>query len=515
MGFRDAFFQPQAHVELSDVLVRISSDLSSGNLDSARVLFEQHLLQICLGIGRGSVRSILYQFIDSGADTSGVAHAFLPFFSAETTAFPHKSNARFPAHLAGISQSRFLAFREMFELRLRGDIHGAMNQVHALRPSPKDKTHSLAERAGWELFIAVQSGTTAMLAGQLKQALGYFMAAKMHAIMPSFPFLVREAYVKSALIHATFGDSEEARRLLAKAEQIPLSESWVEELTDAAVGIVQALVEFEDAERSKDTVDAIALQSVGELWPYYLIALQRSYERAGHRESFKLKLQVFETLPLPYLPGNGFSGCVIATVQASLLLVTGDFRTAKSLLDGLDQDFVGVQIMQGYCLLASGKPTNAIAAVSDLSPEATGLRQVELWRLAILASSHMRLEAIDNVLEILGHVLNLPGGVRVVETQHFSPEVRALAIEQLPDWTGKATVASNYIDAVMLQRESFTDRELEILSLLGQNKSRAVMAAELYISVNTLKTHLTTIYKKLNANSKLEALHEMVTRGMM
>jgi LuxR family maltose regulon positive regulatory protein len=54
--------------------------------------------------------------------------------------------------------------------------------------------------------------------------------------------------------------------------------------------------------------------------------------------------------------------------------------------------------------------------------------------------------------------------------------------------------------------EPLSDRELEVLRLLNTELSGPEIAAELVISVNTLKTHLKHIYGKLNARSRYEAI---------
>ena len=58
--------------------------------------------------------------------------------------------------------------------------------------------------------------------------------------------------------------------------------------------------------------------------------------------------------------------------------------------------------------------------------------------------------------------------------------------------------------------ESLTERERELLGYLPTGLSRTEIAASLYVSVNTAKTHLKTIYRKLGVQSR----HEAITRGM-
>ncbi len=64
---------------------------------------------------------------------------------------------------------------------------------------------------------------------------------------------------------------------------------------------------------------------------------------------------------------------------------------------------------------------------------------------------------------------------------------------------GKSTISKNNIDKL-------TCRERQILEVLNISKSNIQLADQLYISENTLKTHLNNIFKKLNVKNRLEAI---------
>lgn len=58
------------------------------------------------------------------------------------------------------------------------------------------------------------------------------------------------------------------------------------------------------------------------------------------------------------------------------------------------------------------------------------------------------------------------------------------------------------------QHNDLTDRENEVLNLLSKGKSYASIAEELFLSINTIKTHVRNIYEKLQVSSKEELMHK-------
>ena len=60
-----------------------------------------------------------------------------------------------------------------------------------------------------------------------------------------------------------------------------------------------------------------------------------------------------------------------------------------------------------------------------------------------------------------------------------------------------------------------TTRENEILQLLGEGMSVAMVAKELYISPSTAKTHMSKLYEKLDASNRTQAVMAAVRLGLL
>ncbi|WP_271175754.1 response regulator transcription factor [Leifsonia poae] len=75
---------------------------------------------------------------------------------------------------------------------------------------------------------------------------------------------------------------------------------------------------------------------------------------------------------------------------------------------------------------------------------------------------------------------------------------RARSVQGL-DWPGR--------------QEGITDRESEILALITQGKSNAAVAELTYLSPNTVKSHIRSIYRKIGADSRTQAVLWGVDHG--
>ena len=63
------------------------------------------------------------------------------------------------------------------------------------------------------------------------------------------------------------------------------------------------------------------------------------------------------------------------------------------------------------------------------------------------------------------------------------------------------------------RHEGLTDREAEVLALITQGKTNAEIAALTYLSPNTVKSYIRTIYRKIHAASRTQAVIWGVNHG--
>ena len=63
--------------------------------------------------------------------------------------------------------------------------------------------------------------------------------------------------------------------------------------------------------------------------------------------------------------------------------------------------------------------------------------------------------------------------------------------------------------------EGLTDRESEILALITQGKNNAEMAALTYLSPNTVKSYIRGLYRKIDVDSRTQAVLWGVRNGFL
>ena len=82
---------------------------------------------------------------------------------------------------------------------------------------------------------------------------------------------------------------------------------------------------------------------------------------------------------------------------------------------------------------------------------------------------------------------------------------------------GETCIPASLVEKVAagLCSESLTGRELNVLELLARGKSNKEIGVSLYISETTVKSHLRSIFRKLNVLSRTEAITVASRRGLI
>lgn len=67
----------------------------------------------------------------------------------------------------------------------------------------------------------------------------------------------------------------------------------------------------------------------------------------------------------------------------------------------------------------------------------------------------------------------------------------------------------------MVEDLGLSNRELEVLELMASGCSNKEIASQLFISPNTVKTHLSSVFEKLSAGKRLQAIDQAKKLGLI
>jgi LuxR family maltose regulon positive regulatory protein len=256
-------------------------------------------------------------------------------------------------------------------------------------------------------------------------------------------------------------------RLQIRSGELGPVQHWVERRdlgSDEAAGVLQETV----AAGTLTLMRVVDFMTVAELClaaerpqkaRAYLSPLLRASEKAGWT-ALTLKLQILDALALHAL-GHGDQAC--QTLQEALAMAEPEGYAAA--------------------FLTEGEPMAAL--LCDCVER--GIAQTYARRLLDLAAS--------------------PGVAKAGQRPRATQETTAVAkitAAQLGRSLGQTPLV-----------EPLTDREQQILRLLTSHLTTTEMAEELFLSVNTVRTHIKHVYAKLDVHSRTEAVVRAQELGLL
>ena len=488
------------------IVRRIETAFSAGDFATAASLVERNVLAAWFGLSTERFGEMVATFQREGVGDSAVLPVMLQVMTPTDELEPPSETSE---------SDPLTAVARSFQLRMQGRHVEAMEAAARGAEVRRVLQPLFDAHAGWGLFEALQYGVTAMLAGDFTAALSALTRAQMHVVVPTLVFLSRDAYVKMAMLHALYGDAERARALLRDAERFSRTEVWAEEHIDVGVAIAASQLPGVSPEKSIQMLDAVQMQAIGEMWPFYFAALHRSLLAAGLLHEAEQRAEAFSAFGLPHVDGQGFAGSIFPLTAVTRALSRGDLSAARREIAKADGSLALTRIIAGLLETLAGRPAEALEAVSGIHDQTGGLRQLELWRYSIAASSHLTLGGREDCYDVLKFALETSGSLTPVELSYFSDEVCAFAKEEVADWPVSDDKQPSYFDIFPAPGSALTPREIEVLGELSRGLSREQIASAQYISVNTLKGHLRSIYRKLGVNSRARAVLEAERRGLI
>ena len=212
----------------------------------------------------------------------------------------------------------------------------------------------------------------------------------------------------------------------------------------------------------------------------------------------------------------------LAHVEVGCRLGVGDLDGALTLARSIPSEDMSAETLARIDL-AAGRPDRALAR---LSSSRSSLPANEIRRFILLACAEMQHGRTLRADEHLCRAFDLgrtEGYIRpfVEEAAQILPLLRVASaarpgpyLTQLMEHAERAVPATAE-DKPGSMLEPLTAREREVLGYLPSHLSVPDIASKIYVSPNTVKSHLKSIYRKMGAASRGDAVTIAVSRGLL
>jgi LuxR family maltose regulon positive regulatory protein len=429
----------------------------------------------------------------------------------------------------------------LYEGRLRGDPQAALWAARELR----DQATVLDSgdlSSGMRSFVLGQLGIVELWTGDVDSAIAHLERAYANALDSGNDWTALVATAHLAVARAFRGELLRAVRDAAEAVALALRRGWGRSEPAGAAYCVQAAVAIQRGQRERaETLVSRASEALHETRERPLRAvhaLNRALllSDAGAPEDALNILQVArdEVGDWPLLAA--LEDQLLAR-EALLRAAVGERELGRALLERAERETatsIAVANALARLSLLDGDPGAArdllaphLGTGSPAPANATPVSaRAEAWLLDALALD--ALAEPDDAATSLERSLDLaePAGLSRLIVEHGN-RVRPMLHRHVRRGTAHPAIVGAALATIehrgsegsgavaVLLAESLSEREQAILRYLPTMMSNHEIAGELFVSVNTVKTHLKAIYRKLDASGRREAVHRARALGLM
>jgi LuxR family maltose regulon positive regulatory protein len=250
-----------------------------------------------------------------------------------------------------------------------------------------------------------------------------------------------------------------------------------------------------------------------------ILPLMRVWQYSGARD-LRRSFAALDSVPATVggLPLPPWLVTRVALARAGLLIRRGDLPAAEELLDAAPERGAEWRVGRAGLAIAAGDAERARDLLAPLvagEGEDIEATRIQAWLFtAVLAEQRSPVESHDALAQALS--LARPEKHRRVFLE-LAPWLRR-ALAAFPDlaaehrWLGApllgATAPRPIVESAAPEPpvEPLTERELTVLARMAQAMSTQEIAEDLYLSVNTIKTHQRSIFRKLAVSRRSEAV---------
>jgi LuxR family transcriptional regulator, maltose regulon positive regulatory protein len=306
----------------------------------------------------------------------------------------------------------------------------------------------------------------------------------------------RAALVALAYIHLERHEVNDARHSLKQADA--LLRAWPDKLIGTVAGLVAATGCLAEG-RAREAGEIVTQARRGWSPPPWLerqLALVESHACLAMEDSEA-------ALAAGRRAGAGtFLDATVAL--ARVLLAAGDARAAREELGSVAAGFeqapqrsrLEARLLEGHLAHLSGERDHASRALK----QALSLAKVEQLRLPFVMERGWLPAAVEHDQD-LAHTFR-----QFLESYSLTRDRARLVVQTRGTEPSAHSTAAARSQETPVVVEKLSNRELEVLQHVSQLLGTTEIAAEMYVSAYTVKSHLKSIFRKLGVNSRNDAV---------
>jgi LuxR family maltose regulon positive regulatory protein len=343
-----------------------------------------------------------------------------------------------------------------------------------------------------------------------------------------FDYLTMQCLALLGVVSGTAGDLPTMRTASGEALVIAADHGWESSIWSGAAGAMSGYAELlasDPAAAERRTAEVLAAGSTdaAATLRYLLRAVHgaavfdRGENAAGLAELQSARTEFGDGRAKP----EHLAAMAMLEYRAAQQLGhSAAARTALTWLTGRTGECGEAAVMQAWGTTAAGRPDHARALVRTVldgkQPPLLPYTMVDAWLLE--TSCALKADERAAARHALRNALNIG---RILDTvrpfTRTGPDVRELLVHLRGSFGASEAFADRVLvaGAGRCEESVLTGREIAVLELLPTLLSLEEVAADLTISINTVKTHMRSIYTKLGVGNRRLAVLAAHTRGLL
>ena len=517
------------HFEQDAPMEAVQHALAAGDLDLLAMCLADGWFELIARTDTAFRSDVLAQISEADADSSAQLSAVLAcvdFISGQTRSGSRRLARALKLRPKSPSPSlqAVLTFAELLRCTNRGSFHKTARFARKLLELGDGAPFSSQAAETLRAIALAHLGLAEVALDQLSQAELHLTESLEVSRFADVPYAELASLGGLAWLELIRGRLRRAERIARGAVDLAQARGW-ERSSHAALSLsALALVELEwddlDAAQAHARELAELAHRADDLSSRtWCTVIQASLALAGRGQGADVGLERLRGVAsdLAALDSPRLERTVSA-LEARLLAATSDHEAAAAVANravAAHPRSPGMQAVRARLCLAAGDAEGAIAALAEQTDAPSAAMAVErevLRALALrtLGDDRAALAEIESALAraepeaIRRPFLSAGRGVRELLAEHLRRAVshRWFASELLRRLEGGS---SNRVPPAELL-EPLSAREGEVLRFLPTMMSNGDIASELFVSVNTVKTHVKSIYRKLEVTRRQDAV---------